>query len=424
MPKLKLTDQAVKRLKAEDKKQVDYWDTMLPSFGLRVSQAGRKTWVIMTRTWVNGKRKLSRVKIGTYPDTSLAQARELAREAILIADSGKRPDIVWQRQETAKADDSINTFAHVRDDFLQKYRIRRTNARPRPRTLEEMNRVLKSDRMKHLEPVPLTDITKQDVRDILDQIMSEGYNALANRTHTYLNSLFKWSAERDLIDEIPTTGIKAPGEKKSRERVLSVDEIALIWKALTPSENNETSMFEQIVKILLLTGQRRNEVGGMRWREIDFDKMMWTVPAVRTKNKRTHLVPLSPAVMEILNERRESNNSSPLVFTTNGKTSFSGWSRSKSRTEKRADLNEHWILHDLRRTLVTHMNEELGIQPHVVEAVVNHASGINSGVAGVYNRAQYLDERKAALTAWADYIEQIIKGADVIPIRQDEELIG
>ena len=423
MPKLKLTDLAVKRIKAEDKKQVDYWDTMLPSFGLRVSQAGRKTWVIMTRTWVNGKRKLSRVKIGTYPDTSLAQARKLAREAIQIADSGKRPDIVWQHQETAKADDSINTYAHVRDDFLQKYRIRRTNARPRPRTLDEMNRVLKSERMKHLEPVPLSDITRQDVRNILDQIMGEGYNALANRTHTYLNSLFNWAAERDLIDEIPTTGIKAPGEKKSRERVLSADEIVAIWKALTPSEKNETSMFEQIVKILILTGQRRSEVGGMRWREIDFDKMMWTVPAIRTKNKRTHLVPLSPAVMEILSERKESSNS-PLVFTTNGKTSFSGWSRSKQRTEKRADLNEHWILHDLRRTLVTHMNEELGIQPHVVEAVVNHASGIQSGVAGVYNRAQYLDERKAALNAWADYIEQIIKGADVIQIRPDEELVG
>ena len=423
MPKLKLTDLAVKRIKAEDKKQVDYWDTMLPSFGLRVSQAGRKTWVIMTRTWVNGKRKLSRVKIGTYPDTSLAQARKLAREAIQIADSGKRPDIVWQHQETAKADDSINTYAHVRDDFLQKYRIRRTNARPRPRTLDEMNRVLKSERMKHLEPVPLSDITRQDVRNILDQIMGEGYNALANRTHTYLNSLFNWAAERDLIDEIPTTGIKAPGEKKSRERVLSADEIVAIWKALTPSENIETSMFEQIVKILILTGQRRSEVGGMRWREIDFDKMMWTVPAIRTKNKRTHLVPLSPAVMEILSERKESSNS-PLVFTTNGKTSFSGWSRSKQRTEKRADLNEHWILHDLRRTLVTHMNEELGIQPHVVEAVVNHASGIQSGVAGVYNRAQYLDERKAALNAWADYIEQIIKGADVIQIRPDEELVG
>jgi integrase len=161
----------------------------------------------------------------------------------------------------------------------------------------------------------------------------------------------------------------------------------------------------------MLTGQRRTEVAGMRWREIDMDARIWTLPADRTKNHHEHLVPLSDPVVDILCERQSEQAQigmdTPLVFTSTGTSPFSGWSRSKARLDGRANVVS-WTLHDLRRTLVTRMAEDLRIAPHVVEAVVNHVSGTRAGVAGVYNRALYLDERRAALDAWAGYVLRLV----------------
>jgi integrase len=198
---------------------------------------------------------------------------------------------------------------------------------------------------------------------------------------------------------------------------LTEGELAWLWVAL----ENFPEPFGPLFQVLLLTGQRRSEVAGMRWDEVrglGTAEPLWDLPGHRTKNGQPHLIPLAPAVKDILLERRRT---SALVFTTTNSTAVSGFSKAKSLLDARiTELlrnSDHpslipWTLHDLRRTMVTVMNERLGIQPHVVEAVVNHTSGIaKRGVAGVYNRALYLDDRRNALLAWSGYLNTLTKPA-------------
>jgi integrase len=257
-------------------------------------------------------------------------------------------------------------------------------------------------------------------------VVQQGHETAANRYLVYLRMLFGWARKRKLVEADPTRDVDKPGAESSRTRVLTLEEIRAIWQATTQA--NEGDLFASIVKVLLLTGQRRNEVAGMRWSEVDLRGALWSLPAERCKNGRPHLVPLSAPVAVILEERRaeqkgiglkdEEEKPTDLVFTTNGKTPFSGWIRSKARLDGRVgkaleEVNPSgspapavaaWTLHDLRRTLVTRMSEDLRVQPHVVEAVVNHVSGTRAGVAGIYNRALYLDERRSALDAWGRYV--------------------
>jgi integrase len=243
--------------------------------------------------------------------------------------------------------------------------------------------------------------------------------------------LFGWARKRKLIEVDPTADVDKPGAETSRERVLGLDELRAIWAATAATQNNKGDLFAGIVKVLALTGQRRNEVAGMAWAEVELEAARWSLPAERCKNGRPHLVPLSAPVVDLLEERKaerktmglkdKDGNPTPLVFTSKGETPFSGWSRSKRRLDARAGLAQPWTLHDLRRTLVTRMSEDLRIKPHVVEAVVNHASGTRAGVAGVYNRAIYLDERRSALDAWGRYVLRTagVAGPDeVVELRQ------
>lgn len=198
-----------------------------------------------------------------------------------------------------------------------------------------------------------------------------------------------------------------------RDRVLSERELKYLVRAL----DEERSAFGPIIRILLLTGQRRAEVAGMRWSEVHdlaSGRPTWEIPGARTKNKQGHIVPLAPLVVSILSAVPRISD---LVFTTTGETPPSGFGKAKARLDARISATRKseqlepmapWTLHDLRQTMVTVMNERLGVAPHVVEAVVNHVSGLaKAGVAGVYNRALYLDDRRKALEAWADHLAEL-----------------
>jgi integrase len=185
--------------------------------------------------------------------------------------------------------------------------------------------------------------------------------------------------------------------------------------------DHEQSLFAPLIRLLILTGQRRAEVAGMRWselRDLDSGSPLWEIPGNRTKNKHAHLVPLSTMVSRLLSSLPRVGD---LVFTTTGDTPMSGFGKVKARLDARIDTLRNtdslspmapWTLHDLRRTMVTVMNEKLGISPHIVEAVVNHTSGLaKAGVAGVYNRALYLEDRRQALNSWQDWISHVGKVA-------------
>jgi integrase len=209
--------------------------------------------------------------------------------------------------------------------------------------------------------------------------------------------------QQGLAENNPVIGTARPAPETKRERVLSLDELRTIWLAAGDDD------YGRIVRTLILTGQRRNEVGGMVEGELNREAAMWVLSRSRTKNGREHEVPLVPLALQIIGEPRPVR---PYVFGR-GRNGFSGWSQSKVRLDERIAATgaamAPWTVHDLRRSFVTHMNEQSIAQPHIIEAVVNHISGAGkAGVAGVYNRAKYRAEKSAALAAWAAHVETIV----------------
>lgn len=413
---MQLTDAAVRKLKTPTDGRIEYWDTKTSGFGIRIASTGIRSWVMILRVLKDGRWQQQRLTLGRFPGVSLADARQKAIEARGQAEKGEDPGAAIKATKTALVDDSRNTFAFVRDEFLVKYRGRQ-NRKLAPRTLAEITRVLSSDLFSDWSARPLAKITRREVLDVLDTLVERDAEVMANRTLAYLSMLFGWALHREIVQSDPTDNIKKPGSEQSRERVLTLDEMRTIWQAAAPTQASHGDLFIGIVRLLMLTGQRREEVGGMRWSELNLDTKTWTLPADRTKNKREHLVPLSAPVVEIILARKAEQEAMRLktdfVFTSGitreGKdpASFSGWSKSKARLDGRAHIAK-WTLHDLRRTLATRMAEDLRIPPHVIEATINHVSGARAGVAGTYNRALYLDERRQALDAWAEYLLHIV----------------
>ncbi len=407
MARLKLTTAAVKRINPPDKGQIEYFDGLLPSFGLRVSYSGTKAWFVMTR--VNGK--LIRMTVGRFPAMGLQDARDRAREIIELAAGGIDPRRIEEDRRRRREIDARNTFEVVAHDFMDKH-VRRNL---RPSTAREYQRILFGPDTQAWRLRPLSKINKRDVLDVLDQIDARGAKSASTLSLAYLRGFFNWCAKRELIEISPTDRIQPMRSLASRDRVLTTDELELIWQAF----DDEAGLFGSLFKVLLLTGQRRGEVAGMRWDELrDFGTKapLWKIPGSRTKNHRPHFVPLAPLVVEIISAAPKTGE---YVYSTTGETAVSGFSKAKARidrgVEELATANERppmtrWTLHDLRRTMVTTMNEQLAIAPHIVEAVVNHISGsAKAGVAGVYNRALYLDERRIALEQWARWIDQTMR---------------
>lgn len=417
MPKMKLTALAVGRLNPPATGQVDYFDTTMPAFGVRVSLAGTRTFFVMTR--VHGK--LARLTIGKAkikddgPGLSLKDAREKAGAWTELAGKGIDPRQLKAQEREGNEERSRNTFKTVGERFMTQYVERRLALS----THREYRRTLFGQDTAAWAHRPVADITRADVRGVLDTMVERGSPSAANHTLAYLSKFFNWCAEKDLIETPPTDRVKAPTANNIGERALSEAEIAEVWRAFEAEGNS----FRDLFKLLLLTGQRRSEVGGMDRSELsdlDGNRPLWEIPGKRTKNGRPHLVPLVPQTVAIINALPWIGDGG-LLFTTTGATPISGFSKAKSRIDawiaqqrKQNGVKPmpEWDLHDLRRTMVTMMNERLGIVPHVVEACVNHISGkAKAGVAGVYNKALYLAERREALTAWAGFVHGLVSQA-------------
>jgi integrase len=405
MPSLSLTAAGVARLKPPKAGQLEYYDRRLPSFGIRLSYQGSKSWFVMTR--LDGK--LIRVTLGKYPALSLANAREEARRVICISAAGKDPRRIRAEAKQKRQEGRRNTFQACADEFLERHVERRL----RVSTHREYHRILKGHDTRIWRNRAISEISKRDVLDVIEGIEGRGSPGASKRALVYLRKFFNWCAERDIITTPPTDRLRPPHPEVKRDRVLTDVELRYLLRAL----DYEQSLFGPLIRLLLLTGQRRAEVAGMSWSELrDFgsNHPLWEIPGHRTKNKRVHLVPLSPVACRLLSALPHVSD---LIFTTTGDTPMSGFGKVKARLETRIDAFRDvdglqpmapWTLHDLRRTMVTVMNEKLGISPHIVEAVVNHVSGLaKAGVAGVYNRALYLEHRRQALNSWQDWLSRV-----------------
>jgi integrase len=279
----------------------------------------------------------------------------------------------------------------------------------KPRTYVELERHLRRD-CGPLARLRLTEIDRRTIALRLAEVETASGPTARNRVRSSLSAFFNWAVREGLLDANPATGTARADERGSRDRVLTQAELAELWAGLPQGD------FGEIVRLLALTGQRREEIGALRWSEVDLDRGLIVLPAERTKNLRQHEVPLSRQAKAIL-ERQPKRKGRDFVFGI-GEAGFSGWSKSKERldqallakrkaADRRAKPLPSFHLHDLRRTAATGM-AELGVLPHIVEAILNHVSGHKGGVAGIYNRAKYSDEMRTALQRWADHLDKIV----------------
>lgn len=418
MPTIKLTARALDSLPAPAKGRLEFWDATLPGFGLRITDKGAKSWVVMYR--VNGK--LRRLTLGSYPKKKLADAREEARAAMQAAENGDDP----AAEKKAARQEVPDSFGAVVEDYFKRDASRRNKSWAETRRLILRDCEAWADR-------PVKDITRREVRDLLDAIVDRGSPVMANRLFAYIRRVFNWAVDREIITESPCRGLKKPSEERSRDRVLTDGEVVEFWHAAEALGYP----FGPLYRLALLTAQRRGEVAAARWQDIDLKRGVWTLPREQTKSDRAHEVPLSPlAVAEL--ERLPRFKSSGLLFPSRTKAQaagkdpkrdagdhpVSGWSRSKRRLDEiilearqkaaegaEVEPMQDWTIHDLRRTAASGM-ARLGIPPHIVEKLLNHSEGEISGVAAVYNRYGYEDEKRRAAEAWAQFLQSLFNPED------------
>jgi integrase len=373
------------------KTEIIQFDDDVPGFGLRIRVGGSATWIFQYRQG-NKQRRLS---LGSAAAIPAQNARTRATELHARVRLGEDP--AGQKIESRTR--AVETLGSILRPFLLVKK-----AALKPRSYEQVERHLLMH-AKRLHGLQTTAIDRRTVAALLTELAANNGAGLANSVRASLSAFFSWAMREGLADSNPIIGTNKAVTKGARDRVLTDDELRLIWNALPDSD------YGDIMRLLALTGQRREEIGSLRWREIDFDKAVIALPAERTKNGRPHDVALSPAALAIL-KARPHRVGRDLVFGT-GANGYLGWSNYKLLLDARIATKgtvSPWRLHDLRRTVSTQMHDALGIPPHIVEAVLNHISGHRAGVAGTYNRALYAKDKAVALARWAEHLGAIVSG--------------
>lgn len=350
--------------------------------------------------------------LGSHVHLTPDEARILAKQKLGQVASGVDPFAEEKKaRDTARAHE---TFEKKIEQYL-----RHRREAMKPRAFRELERHF-NDHAKPLHRLRLNEIRKATVAEVLGGVEESRGPVARNRFRSNLSAFFAWAITEGFLETNPVENTAKAEENGPRERVLTPLELAEVWMVLG------TDDFSNIVRLLILTGQRREEIGGLRWSEVDFERGLIVLPPGRTKNKRQHELPLSPQASAILVRRKALmegrasgvitlGRDTSLVFGE-GQRGFSGWGYSKARLDERiakqreaggAKPMPKWTLHDLRRTAATIMAENLGVLPHIIEAILNHTGGHKGGVAGAYNRARYTDEMRAALCNWALYVDEI-----------------
>ncbi len=371
--------------------------------------SGRASWAVRYRV----ARQTRKLTIGAYPGIDLKAARELARAALVKVAGGEDPAADKKAARAAARLPANRDFVEkIIPNFIERY----AKANTRESSWRETERILNREIVGAWKGRRLSQVTRADVHELLDGIIDRGSPIQANRTLAALRRMCNWARTRGVIERSPCEGVPRPSAERSRDRVLSDDELRAVWKACDAIG----WPFGPLFQLLVLTGQRREEVAGMRWSEIALDARTWTLPKERVKNNIEHAVPLSDAAVTILASLPRIKGKSDFVFTITGEARVAGFGRAKERVEtylaetpgKAADDHAapaRWTLHDLRRTFASGL-ARLGVAIHVVEAVLNHRSGTIKGVTAVYNRYSYDAEKRQALDAWGRNVEAIVSG--------------
>jgi integrase len=353
------------------------WDEKVCGFGVRRQRRGVFYYV---RARHQGRQIMHSIGRHGAPWT-VETARAKALELLGTLASGTSPFAQSLGGETFGAE-------------IERYLVRK-QASLAPRSYVETVRHLRVYALP-LHKLPLGDIDRRTIAVLLGQIETSSGATSRNRLRSSLSAFWAWAIAEGLCETSPVTGTAKAELGPSRDRVLTQEELRKLWHTLTDNR------FSEIVRLLLLTGARRNEIGNLTWDEIDLTRKLIVLPPDRTKNGRGLELPLSHQALAVIDRTPRRNSSACLFSDANG---FKGWNQDKARLDQRLRIAP-WRLHDLRRSAATQM-AELGTLPHIIEAVLNHQSGHKASVAGIYNRAKYTDEMRAALQRWADHLEKI-----------------
>jgi integrase len=389
-----------------------FFDEDLPGFGLRVRASGVHSWMVQYA--IAGRTR--RIVLGLETALDPGKARATAKDLLAQVRLGRDP-AAEKNQAKARA---AETFGALLPRFLDRQRKWQ-----KPRSYVETERHLMTH-AKALHGQPIEGITRRTIAGLLAGLETRSGPAARNRVRATLSGFFTWAAREGYVEANPVA-FTNKAEEKPRDRILSDDELRAIWLAL----DGTSSQSAAIIRLLILTGARRNEITDLRWSETDLDAATITLPPSRTKNKREHVIPLSEPALEILKAlpRRAEPDGTPRdhVFGVGLGRGFQDWSGSKKGIDARIAEANHgqisdWRLHDFRRSLSTSLHERFGVPPHVVEAILGHVGGHKAGVAGVYNKALYLDERRRAMERWGTHIMSVVTGkpakARVVALRR------
>jgi integrase len=404
---MKLTNRVVAALSLDtSESERIVWDDDISGLGLRLRAGGSRNWVFQYK--IGAKHR--RMTLGALSAVPLVKARELAGDLYAKVRLGEDPAAV----KAVSRSRASETFEPIARRFLAHKKKSLS-----PNYYGDMERHLLVN-AKTLHGLSVAGIKRRDIAELLSTIREGHSDITANHVRASLSGFFTWTMKEGLLGDESANPVTYTNKSETvaRDRVLSWAELREVWDALEDNDHGD------VVRLLMLTAQRREEIGALdRVKEVDFDANLITFPPARTKNKLEHEVPMSDPVQAILKKRKRIAGRD-LVFGI-GKGGFSGWSKAKEQLDqrilkarqeafgKKAQPLPYWRLHDIRRSVDTHMNDELGIEPHVVEAILNHISGAKSGkagVAGVYNKAKYRKQKTAALTKWATHLLTVVEG--------------
>lgn len=397
------------------------WDDELAGFGLKVTPAGGKVYVFQYRIARPGaaeRTPAKRYTIGRHGAFTPDQARKRAKELAALVNQGVDPrqrelDALATRDEAerlasekARLDGEL-VFENIAALWLDHY----ANEKERRPSSVRLARLVVNNHLKpKLAGKPMPHIGRADLQPVLDAIPAQR-RGMRRAVFAYASVLFGWAARRGTIPANPLAGMAKPEAPKGRDRVLADTELAALWRAT----GKLGAPFGPFFRVLILTGQRRGEVAAMQWAELDRASATWTIPADRAKNGVAHIVPLSPSVtveLEALAAKASDDGNWPeagFVFSTTGRTPISGMTKAKDALDARVAVMadgkalDPWRIHDLRRTVATGL-QRLGVRFEVTEAILNHVSGSKGGVAGIYQRHDWKEEKRSALDAWARHV--------------------
>ncbi len=372
------------------------WDDKLPGFGIR-TRNGRRTYVVQYRI---GKQQ-RRVTIGSAEKLTLDQARKEAKKVFGKVAAGADPQ--GDKKAGLAAAAATDTFEAVAKRFVEHQERHRREA------TVYSTRLYLLTHAKRLHGLKIDTVTRTNIASVLSDIASHSGAVSADRARSAMSAMFGWAIGEGQLGDRATNPVEYTNVHGTvaRDRVLTSEEIAAIWSTLPDND------YGNIVKLLFYTGCRPDEIGWLLWREVDLEGRAVNFESERIKNKKPFYLPLSDAALRLLNsiereaEKDDDGNIVRERVFGKGKGGFQGWSIQKSELDAKLNFEKPWQLRDIRRTVATRMAES-GIEPHIVEACLNHVSGFKAGVAGVYNRAAYAEPKREALNKWAKEIATIL----------------